>query len=449
MKSLFAKLLLWFIASVLLTSFAMLIVASIGAEEDETRRPLFGSLLDVQFADARQAYLLGGKAALESHLERFRMMTTVQVVITDRDGRDLVTGQDRSELIGMVRRHPWLPILPQRRAILARFDREHGFWYFMLVPRRSYFRWFLEPEHILPLLAIITLLCWWFARHLTQPVRKLQAAVERFGRGELDERVMTTRRDELGELARTFNRMAERIKMLLAAERRLLADISHELRSPLARLSVAIELARTGDPGPQLDRIEKEADRLNSLVGELLQVTRAEGDPSQLRCEGVRLDELVEDVVEDVRVEAGARGCGIELQSSAAVEVNGDPELLRRAVENVLRNAIRYEPPGSNVEVNVGPKGVSVRDHGPGVPNDLLDRIFDPFYRVDTHRDRASGGVGLGLSIARRAIALHKGSIRAENASPGLCVRIELPTSPAEVPSYSQAGETAHLRDSR
>jgi two-component system sensor histidine kinase CpxA len=224
--------------------------------------------------------------------------------------------------------------------------------------------------------------------------------------------------------------MADRIQTLLAAERRLLGDISHELRSPLARLSLAVELARSG-PGrdEHLDRIEKEADRLNSLVGELLQVTRAEGDPSQLRAEPVRLDELVQALVEDTCIEAEARRSSIRLAAVEPVELRADPELLRRAVENVLRNAIRYEPAGSAVEVTVNARGVEVRDHGPGVPDDAVGHIFDPFYRVDTDRARDSGGVGLGLAIAKRAVELHRGRISAENARPGLRVKIELPTS--------------------
>jgi two-component system sensor histidine kinase CpxA len=252
--------------------------------------------------------------------------------------------------------------------------------------------------------------------------------VERFGQGDLAARAELGRRDELGELAATFNRMADRIQTLLAAERRLLLDISHELRSPLARLGVAVELARSGeDRGPTLDRIQKEADRLNALVGELLQVTRAEGDSASLRHETIRLDELARDIVETNRIEATARGCELKLELSGAAPVEGEPELLRRAMENVIRNAIRHAPAGSAVEVAVHGASISVRDHGPGVPERELGRIFDPFYRVENDRDRSSGGVGLGLAIARRAVELHKGAIRARNANPGLLVEITLP----------------------
>jgi signal transduction histidine kinase len=204
------------------------------------------------------------------------------------------------------------------------------------------------------------------------------------------------------------------------------------LRSPLARLGVAVELARSGDDTESaLNRIQKESDRLNALVGQLLQVTRAEGDPNSLRRDPIRLDRLVQQLVDDSRIEASAHGCGLQYQPLEPVTVAGDPELLRRAVENVIRNAIRYSPRESDVEVrlarNNGKAVVDVRDYGPGVPEEALPRLFDAFYRVESDRDRASGGIGLGLSIARRAIELHKGCIRAKNAKPGLEVEMELP----------------------
>jgi two-component system sensor histidine kinase CpxA len=195
---------------------------------------------------------------------------------------------------------------------------------------------------------------------------------------------------------------------------------------------VAVELARSGDdPEAALNRIQKESDRLNSLVGGLLQVTRAEGDPNSLRRNPVRLDELLQQLVDDAYIEAAARGCTLDYGRRDPVTVEGDPELLRRAMENVIRNAIRYSPRESAVEIslarNDGKALVDVRDHGPGVPEEALPRLFDPFYRVGTDRDRASGGIGLGLSIARRAIELHKGAIRARNANPGLEVELQLP----------------------
>jgi two-component system sensor histidine kinase CpxA len=245
--------------------------------------------------------------------------------------------------------------------------------------------------------------------------------------------VNSRRRDELGNLGRAVDQMAERIEGLLDSQRRLLQDISHELRSPLARLSVAVELARGGgDAELAFQRIEREADRLNTLVGELIQVTRAEGDPEGLATEPVRVDDLMRVIVNDVHIEAERRGVRLDLDTADA-EMDGNPELLRRAIENIVRNAIRYSPAQSHVEIALRQAEnrirIVVRDFGTGVPEDSLAHIFDPFYRVEKDRGRTSGGVGLGLAIARRAVELHHGSLRAVNAHPGLEVSIEFPVS--------------------
>jgi two-component system sensor histidine kinase CpxA len=230
--------------------------------------------------------------------------------------------------------------------------------------------------------------------------------------------------------------MADRIQTLVNAERRLLMDISHELRSPLARLSVAIELARGHDDGTSLDRIQKEADRLNALVDELLEVTRAEGDPAHRRVETIQIDDVLSGVVQDSQIEAEAHDCRVTLESAESTAMRGDPELLRRAIENIVRNAIRYAPRDTSIDVRLERTGgraqITVRDYGPGVPEEALPYLFEAFYRVDSDRNRSSGGVGLGLSIARRAVELHRGAIRAENARPGLRVIVELPTEVGE-----------------
>jgi signal transduction histidine kinase len=431
---LFPKTLLWFLGTATATILAVVVVAVLNYDEDDQRRPAFALMMELH--QARRSYETGGVAALRESLRQMRERTGVSAAIADVNGRDLGTGEDLSRFTRAPRRWP---------GVIVRFDEEHATWYILRFGRRNWLRWWFRPEHVAAMAVVILLLCWAFARHVTRPVQTLQATVECFGRGEFEQRARADRHDELGQLARTFNQMADRIQTLLAAERRLLGDISHELRSPLARLSLAVELARTGsDRDEYLDRIQKEAERLNSLVGELLQVTRAEGDPSQLRAEPVQLDELARAIVEDSRIETESRGSGIELHA-APVVVHGDAELLRRAIENVIRNAIRYEPTGSAIEVTVDTRGVTVRDHGPGVPEEVVNRIFDAFYRVEADRARHTGGVGLGLSIAKRAIELHKGRMVAENANPGLRVRIELPTSgPLEEPSGSKEAETPY-----
>ena len=433
MNTVFTKTLLWFFGTVVLTFVALIAAAALNFSSGERRQSPMGSFMRLQLSEARHAFETGGKQALEETLKRFSEVTEAEGVLTDRRGRDLITGADRSDLLESIRERSRIPFLRRDRTVFGRRSADGAYYYFVLLQRGNFVAWFLQPEVHLTILFVLALLCYGFARHLTNPVRELQQAVDCFGRGDFEARARVNRGDEIGRLARAFNQMADRIQMLMAAERRLLLDISHELRSPLARLSVAVELARMGeDVESHLNRIQKEADRLNALVGELLQVTRAEGDASQRRSERVALDELVADVVEDGRLEAEARGCGIALEAQP-VSIAGDPELLRRALENVVRNGIRYAPTGTDLEVRLSRRDrhacIEVRDHGPGVPEESLPRIFDAFYRVETDRGRASGGVGLGLAIARRAVELHHGSVSARNAHPGLAVQIDLPVS--------------------
>jgi two-component system sensor histidine kinase CpxA len=441
MRSLFAKILVWFWFSLAITVIGSALISALVVNDTDRRAPV-GRLVQFQLEEARAAYESGGRPGLQAFVDRIRDVYDAQAILTDDSGRDLLTNADRSDLVRKARLRPRAVFFRVAPTMVARAAEDGKFWFFFVVNRANIGSWFITPEHLW-VIAVAVLLCYWLAFHLTQPVRLLQKAVERFGHGDFSARVGSDRGDELGQLARTFDRMADRIETLLAAERRLLLDISHELRSPLARLGVAVELARMGDdPDAQLNRIQKESDRLNTLVGELLQVTRAEGDPSSLRAEAVRLDQLVKQLVDDAAIEAEARGTAVTVAETLPVTMQGDPELLRRALENVIRNAIRYSPPDMPVEVSLARRNghavVSVRDHGPGVPEDALPRIFDAFYRVESDRNRASGGAGLGLSIARRAIELHRGSIRARNAHPGLCVEMELPaTLPVSEPLYS------------
>ena len=432
MNSLFAKILIWFGCSLAITVVGSAFLSALNVNRnDSDRRAPAARMVEFQLELARSAYETGGRGGLEAFMDALARAYDAKGVLTDENGRDLLTGLDRSELVLRARRRRPFPYFRVGNAMVGRAAADGKYWFFFLEPRGSVGSWFLLPEHIFEIAAGV-LLCYWLAWHLTRPVRKLQRAVERFGRGDLSARSGSTRRDELGQLARTFDRMAGRIQTLLTAERRLLLDISHELRSPLARLGVAVELARSGENLDRaLNRIQKESDRLNALVLQLLQVTRAEGDSSSLRREPVRLDELVEQLVDDSSIEASARGCELKYERREPATVEGDPELLRRAVENVIRNAIRYAPRQTAVEISLarqnGKVVVDVRDRGPGVPEEALPKIFDPFYRVETDRARSTGGIGLGLSIARRAIELTKGNIRARNADPGLEVEIELP----------------------
>lgn len=429
MRSLFAKILIWFILTTVLTGAAFFVTNAFLVSQPRHRQFPMGQLLRVQAREARHAWETGGREALAATLMRFSEGGPLRCFLTDAAGQDLVTGQDLSALVRDLAPDGGRPLMRGGSMILGRRSDDGRYWFFIEVPRRRFFGWFLHPAHLW-ILSVGVLLCYLLARYLTAPLRQLQKAVEAFGQGDLSVRVRSKRRDELGELARNFDRMADRIQNLIAAEKQLLADISHELRSPLARLGLAAELARTGDDrAAAIDRIQREADRLNELVGELLQVSRVEVDPEARRAEPVRVDELLAQSVEDAAMEADVRRVRIRLSAPEPATLIGDRELLRRAVENVLRNAIRHSPEETEVliELSVNPARVliAVQDCGPGVPEELLHRIFDPFYRVEADRGRTSGGAGLGLAIARRAVELHQGMIRARNTHPGLRVEME------------------------
>ena len=432
MNSLFTKILLWFWCTLAITLVGSAFISAFNVNRDasDSEAPA-ARLVTFELEEARSAYETGGRPELQAFLETLRRVYHAEGILTDEYGRDLLTNRDRSDLVRRAKRRGGLFFRVSQDTV-ARIAGDGRYWFFFLVPNSPIGFWFITPEHIF-FGAVTVLLCYWLALSLTSPVRSLQKAVERFGRGDLSARAESDRRDELGRLARAFNRMAGRIETLLTAERRLLLDISHELRSPLARLGVAVELARSGENlDAALNRIQKESDRLNSLVGQLLQVTRAEGDPNSLRRDPIRLDELVLQLVDDAHIEAEAHNCSLSYSRREPAEVPGDPELLRRAIENVLRNAIRYSPANSTIEIETTRQAssaqVRIRDFGPGVPEEALPRLYDAFYRVETDRNRNTGGIGLGLSIARRAIELHNGTIQARNADPGLEVTIQLPT---------------------
>jgi len=293
----------------------------------------------------------------------------------------------------------------------------------------------------------------------------LRKAAQSLAAGDLSARTgapVGGRRDELTELMRDFDRMAERIEGLVDSQSRLLKDVSHELRSPLARLSVALGLARqraTPEVAPglapelesALNRIELEADRLNQLIQRLLTISRLESGTDGMRKTVLSLRELVEQVAHDAEYETPGRGCRVTAKAGAADEflVEADPDLLRSAVENVVRNATRYTAEGTTVEVRLERQQaangeeeeiiVRVLDSGPGVPNEALPKIFEPFYRLDDARNRQTGGAGLGLSIADRAIRLHGGQLRASNRKEGgLEVEIRIPAAPGfALPAHS------------
>jgi signal transduction histidine kinase len=284
------------------------------------------------------------------------------------------------------------------------------------------------------LLAIVIsgLISYAVSRYLTRPLKQLQLASRKLASGDLDARIDVPDRggDETDELARDFNSMAEQLQREMQAQKRLLRDVSHELRSPLARLRVALALAeqQPEKQAEQLRRIERETERLDELIGQLLAVPE-----NKINLEdSLDLVILLRELSDDASFEAQQENKSILYRTvldEAVVKTRGD--LLKKALENVIRNALGYTSPGSSVLIELDKTAgffrVSVTDQGPGIPEAALDRIFEPFYRVDDARQRETGGYGLGLSIASRSIKQHNGSIRAENTGTGLMVEITLP----------------------
>ncbi len=295
----------------------------------------------------------------------------------------------------------------------------------------------------LALLVVGGLVCYWLTRHLTAPLLKLRQAARQMTGGDLSVRVgdeFGRRGDEIAGLGRDFDLMAENLEKLIALHHRLLRDVAHELRSPLARLNVALELAgqcAAADLPSALDRIRRESERLNTLINQLLLLARLDHSPELSRPEKIHLTPLLREVVQDVNYEIQGSDRRVEAHIQGDAVVSGNPELLRQAVENVVRNAARYTAEGTAVEVSLVIEGereahIQVRDHGPGVPEESLQQIFRAFYRVGESREQRAGGVGIGLAIAEGAIRAHKGSIRAANApGGGLLLEMRLPCAPA------------------
>ncbi len=294
---------------------------------------------------------------------------------------------------------------------------------------------------ILQILGIILtagLGCYALARYLSSPIGKLRRATQKLADGDLTTRVapeIGKRHDEVARLAQDFDEMAERIESLVTSEKRLTQDISHELRSPLARMNVALELARTkanAETKPLLERLETESQCLNEMISRLLVLSKLETGSENFEKREVNLTKLFGQIVADADFEAQANGKSVKILQKDAVKVFGNENLLRSAIENVLRNAVKYSKDEPEVEVSLKKEDrnavVIVRDYGSGVPEEELEKLFRPFYRVHTARDRKTGGIGLGLAIAERAVNAHNGTIAAKNTKNGLQVQINLPT---------------------
>jgi signal transduction histidine kinase len=432
MKSVYMKVLLYSAALLIFSLGGVLVISRYVRYISYEGNGALAENAQAQFQAARMAYETGGSAALAAYVKGQETQYPRVRFYLIENGRDLVTGADVSRLAWLAGT-PWKYLLVNSRVAVAKTAADTPLVFVITSPS------FAQPQAYLLFFAlvafVVAVMCWILASQFAEPLNQLARVVEHFGDGDLSARIQSKRKDEIGNLGRAFDRMADQIQTLLHGQRQLLQDISHELRSPLARLGVAAELTRSdSEREGAIAQVHKEVDRLTDLLEGLIQMTRVEGDPQARRLQEVVVDDLVSQLIDDCNIEAGARGCSVIMQGECGLTMRADPELLRRAIENVLRNAIRHAPPHSHIDVTLQRKAsnasIAVRDYGPGVPQDALDHIFDAFFRVDSSRDMSTGGIGLGLSITQRAVRFHQGEIHAENANPGLRVSVELPLQP-------------------
>jgi len=400
-------------------------------------------------ARAATALNRGGREGLarwaESGPERGRRLT---VFVFDAQGQELLdrsASRDVRRLTSQWLNEHTTPVPERRGQFTATVgDPDHGAFLIVLSPppQPAFLRLFgpLGMTGLIVLAIMFSgLICLWLARTISRPVQQLRLAGQELGRGNLSARAPNSairRGDELGDLARDFNRMAGRLQGLIDGQRQLLRDVSHELRSPLARIQVALALAadslEEGQRADYLARIEADIARLDQLIGEILSFARISQD-SAPELVPMDLSELIADIAEAARLEGQPRRITISSDCPDSLPIQANEELLHRAIENVVRNALRHSPEGGQVDLIVtadGPGQVEIRieDRGPGVPVQRLADIFDPFVRLSRERGEASSGGGIGLAIARAAVEQHQGSIKARNRPHGgLCIAIRLP----------------------
>src|SRR5437762_3463592 len=461
MRSLFLKIFLWFWGTVALVGLAIVIASSLQPERVVSRWRSVTSDALALYASSTADYLEDeGPRAAAGLLDRLYRESGIRAALVKEDGTPVlgkVTDEERDLATKAVASGNKELIVKTTEAIGAVAATTRSGKRYVLVadlprgpggplrdsPKTQMIRWLIA-------VAVSGLICYLLTRYLTSPILRLQSAARNIAAGDLTARAepkAAARRDELGQLVRDFNNMAGRIETLVRTQQQLLRDISHELRSPLARLTVALGLARqraTAEISPQLDRIERESERLNEMIGRLLTLARIQAATEPPEGTSISLRQLIEEIAADARYEASARNCDVIVTVPADCVVAGAPQLLYSAVENVVRNAVRYTSAGTNVEISLrcdnGNGIIRVRDHGPGVPDAELPNLFRPFYRVGSARERESGGSGIGLAITDGAIRLHGGKARARNSDDGgLEVTLSLPasapiTTPASVP---------------
>ena len=454
MRSIFLRIFLsfWLVVALFIVAAILITVATRPTREISAIEALQPKFLE----DAVQSYTTGGAQKLHDYLRTLHDTQKVHAMLFDEHGpllrrpippwfTETYEGKRHTADTFLGRLNPHFQMLK------AEMTGPDGHHYTLVTdvppgPHAAFGPNGIPGLGILIAVLLSGLVCYFLTRYLTSPILRLRKASQKLAAGDLSARaggVSKRSKDELSQLVRDFDTMAEQIEKLIGAQSRLLKDISHELRSPLARLTVALELARQRT-GPEaesiLDRISLESSRMNDLIGSLTTITRLESGTGTLRKVPVQLEDIVEEVARDAAFEAQSRQCQVEAEVLDELPILGDAGLLRSAIENVVRNATRYTREGTTVKIHAeklqragrSEAVIQVRDCGPGVPRESLEKIFHPFYRIDDARVRSTGGVGLGLAITDQAVRLHGGAVSASNLPEGgLLVEIRLPLQPA------------------
>jgi two-component system, OmpR family, sensor histidine kinase CpxA len=458
MKSLFLKIFLWFWMAFVIVGATLAIVVAI-TRSNEAMIARLSLYLPLETRLAADIYDREGKIGLRHHFDQVTDSGAIEPYLFDENWKEVLGRTPPARAVEFAKAaredEPLISISTGKNGFAAQEAiGASGKRYTALVvthtPSAAYLIRGLGFRTLFGLLGILLVggvFCFWLARHIANPVVQLSEAAGRIADGWLDtrsDRSILLRRDEIGRLCVSFDRMAERIESLVHGQQRLFGDVSHELRSPLARLSVAEGLLRQCPPEERaeyLDRIAIEVEHLDQLIGQLLTLARIDSRADTSRTEKVELSSLIQEVAVDGNFEAQTKSCSVKVGSMEACTTSGARDQLRRAIENVVRNAIRYTQPSTDVEITLHEQCapalsravIQVRDHGPGVSSEHLEKIFLPFYRIPAINGDPTGGAGLGLAITERVVRMYGGSVSATNAPDGgLIVNLELSLTESE-----------------
>ncbi len=425
MHSLFVKIFLYFLLTItLITSTGILLTYLRDQEFPQFAHQSFAKHAIAEYGrQAINAFEDRGITGVEVFAEELKTDAGIHIILFDANGRPLTRQKIPRRMRHLSKRamhsgEVVFPMMGERNWLASPIQSRAGKRYIVALglpeqpPVGHLFKGLTHGFlgwRLLILLLVTAAVCFWLARSLTSPIRRLRQATRQFATGDLSTRVshQIKGKNEIAGLANDFDEMAGKIETLVGTQKRLLRDISHELRSPLARLGVALALVRQDSSlesrQKALGRIELEAERMNEMIGQLLSLTRLEAGVSDLPRADFDLCALLSNLVHDADYEARNRNIKVTFNGPGTTVVNGYEELLARALENIIRNGIRYTRDGTQVNVELIRNSdmllIRVADQGPGVPDEALKKLFEPFYRIADARDRQSGGTGSGAYL--------------------------------------------------